>query len=306
MAPRILGLITCTAALQAPLSRPPRAAGRAVKSALLSDYVLDLEKRCSGGTATPATPSRSSTAFAKSLEQKRARRAKAAELLRAAGPPSVATAPARRRRPRPPRTRAHADRTPSKPRSSGSSTLTTRRKQRGRARRVHEPLGQRAHAAVCPGATSRARSGPGRRGSARGRAADHARLQQEGRPHDAARVRRAARRNTASASRGLPQSRPSPRSHEHAAARLFQGRAERNMRFPSFPASRRRRLVAVGLPHQPPSTPGPSWRFKRLCFALCGSNWQHGRPGRARKDLGRRRQRRVVDAPLLPGHEVVQ
>ena len=95
MAPRILGLITCTAALQAPLSRPPRAApARAVKSALLSDYVLDLEKRCSGGDGDACDAIAQLDGFAKSLEQKRARRAKAAELLRAAGPPSVATAPA--------------------------------------------------------------------------------------------------------------------------------------------------------------------------------------------------------------------
>ena len=84
MAPRILGLITCTAALQAPLSRPPRAApARAVKSALLSDYVLDLEKRCSGGDGDACDAIAQLDGFAKSLEQKRARRAKAAELLRA-------------------------------------------------------------------------------------------------------------------------------------------------------------------------------------------------------------------------------
>ena len=95
MAPRILGLITCTAALQAPLSRPPRAApARAVKSALLSDYVLDLEKRCGAGEGDACDAIAQLDTFAKSLEQKRARRAKAAELLRAAGPPSVATAPA--------------------------------------------------------------------------------------------------------------------------------------------------------------------------------------------------------------------
>ena len=95
MAPRILSLITCTAALQAPLSRPPRAApARAVKSALLSDYVLDLEKRCGAGDGDACDAIAQLDGFAKSLEQKRARRAKAAELLRAAGPPSVATAPA--------------------------------------------------------------------------------------------------------------------------------------------------------------------------------------------------------------------
>ena len=94
MAPRILGLITCTAALQAPLSRPPRAApARAVKSALLSDYVLDLEKRCSGGDGDACDAIAQLDAFAKSLEQKRDRRKKAAELLRAAGPPTVATPP---------------------------------------------------------------------------------------------------------------------------------------------------------------------------------------------------------------------
>ena len=94
MAPRILGLITCTAALRAPLARPPRAApARAVKSALLSDYVLDLEKRCSEGSEDACDAIAQLDAFARSLEQKRDRRKKAAELLRAAGPPSVATAP---------------------------------------------------------------------------------------------------------------------------------------------------------------------------------------------------------------------
>ena len=92
MAPRILGLITCTAALRAPLARPPRAApARAVKAALLSDYVLDLEERCSGGDGDACDAIAQLDAFAKSLEQKRDRRKKAAELLRAAGPPTVAT-----------------------------------------------------------------------------------------------------------------------------------------------------------------------------------------------------------------------
>ena len=94
MAPRILGLVTCTAALRAPLSRPPRAApARAVKAALLSDYVLDLEKRCGEGNEDACDAIAQLDAFARSLEQKRDRRKKAAELLRAAGPPSVATAP---------------------------------------------------------------------------------------------------------------------------------------------------------------------------------------------------------------------
>ena len=92
MAPRILGLITCTAALRAPLSRPPRAApARAVKAALLSDYVLDLEQRCGAGDADACDAIAQLDAFAKSLEQRRDRRKKAAELLRAAGPPAVAT-----------------------------------------------------------------------------------------------------------------------------------------------------------------------------------------------------------------------
>ena len=72
------------------LRAPP---AQAVKSALLSDYVLDLEKRCSGGDGDACDAIAQLDAFAKSLEQKRDRRKKAAELLRAAGPPTVATAP---------------------------------------------------------------------------------------------------------------------------------------------------------------------------------------------------------------------
>ena len=75
-------------------SRPffPRAPPtRAVKSALLSDYVLDLEKRCSGGDGDACEAIAQLDAFARSLEQKRDLRKKAAELLRAAGPPTIAT-----------------------------------------------------------------------------------------------------------------------------------------------------------------------------------------------------------------------
>ena len=91
----LLVLAHTTNALLKPTCRVPRAAPtRAVKSALLSDYVLDLEKRCSGGDGEACDAIAQLDGFAKSLEQKRARRAKAAELLRAAGPPSVATAPA--------------------------------------------------------------------------------------------------------------------------------------------------------------------------------------------------------------------
>ena len=91
----LLVLAQTTVALLKPhcssLRAPPT---RAVKSALLSDYVLDLERRCSGGDGEACDAIAQLDTFAKSLEQKRARRAKAAELLRAAGPPSVATAPA--------------------------------------------------------------------------------------------------------------------------------------------------------------------------------------------------------------------
>ena len=81
-------------ALLRPSCRVPRAAPtRAVKSALLSDYVLDLEKRCSGGDGDACDAIAQLDTFAKSLEQKRDRRKKAAELLRAAGPPTVATPP---------------------------------------------------------------------------------------------------------------------------------------------------------------------------------------------------------------------
>ena len=91
----LLVLAQTTNALLKPSCRVPRAAPtRAVKSALLSDYVLDLERRCSGGDGEACDAIAQLDGFAKSLEQKRARRAKAAELLRAAGPPSVATAPA--------------------------------------------------------------------------------------------------------------------------------------------------------------------------------------------------------------------
>ena len=65
-------------------------------------------------------------------------------------------------------------------------------------------------------------------------------------------------------------------------------------------------------PTSTPSTPRPSKLVIQqemafiFCF-LCGSNCAARPSGpRAEKDLGRRRQRRVVDAPLLPGHEVVQ
>ena len=73
-----------------PLRAPP---SHAVKSALLSDYVLDLEKRCGAGDGDACDAIAQLDTFAKSLEERRARRAKAAELLRAAGPPSVAIAP---------------------------------------------------------------------------------------------------------------------------------------------------------------------------------------------------------------------
>ena len=81
-----------TALALLPSCRVPRAAPtRAVKSALLSDYVLDLEKRCSGGDGDACEAIAQLDAFARSLEQKRDLRKKAAELLRAAGPPTIAT-----------------------------------------------------------------------------------------------------------------------------------------------------------------------------------------------------------------------
>ena len=67
------------------------------------------------------------------------------------------------------------------------------------------------------------------------------------------------------------------------------------------------------LPHQhaidaaPQHASSDSTRNGFYILLLCGSNCAARPSGpRAEKDLGRRRQRRVVDAPLLPGHEVVQ
>ena len=66
------------------------------------------------------------------------------------------------------------------------------------------------------------------------------------------------------------------------------------------------------LPHQhavdaAPQQASDSTRNGFYILLLCGSNCAARPSGpRAEKDLGRRRQRRVVDAPLLPGHEVVQ
>ena len=68
----------------------------------------------------------------------------------------------------------------------------------------------------------------------------------------------------------------------------------------------------VLLPHQhavdaAPQQASDSTRNGFYILLLCGSNCAARPSGpRAEKDLGRRRQRRVVDAPLLPGHEVVQ
>ena len=89
---RLLVLAQTARALLRPSCRVPRAPpSHAVKSALLSDYVLDLETRCNGGDGDACEAIAQLDAFAKSLEQKRDRRKKAAELLRAAGPPTVAT-----------------------------------------------------------------------------------------------------------------------------------------------------------------------------------------------------------------------
>jgi len=89
---RLLVLAQTTVALLKPhcasLRAPP---SRAVKSALLSDYVLDLERRCGAGDGDACDAIAQLDAFARSLEQKRDRRKKAAELLRAAGPPTIAT-----------------------------------------------------------------------------------------------------------------------------------------------------------------------------------------------------------------------
>ncbi len=85
-------LAQTTVALLKPHCSSPRAPpSRAVKSALLSDYVLDLERRCGAGDGDACDAIAQLDAFARSLEQKRDRRKKAAELLRAAGPPTVAT-----------------------------------------------------------------------------------------------------------------------------------------------------------------------------------------------------------------------
>ena len=130
MAPRILGLIACTAALQAPLSRPPRAApARAVKSALLSDYVLDLEKRC-GRRRRRLRRHRAARHIREIIRTKASTAGEGGRAAPRRGPALRGDrAPQRRRRPRPPRTsRRLRRRTPSRPRSSGSSTLMTRRR----------------------------------------------------------------------------------------------------------------------------------------------------------------------------------
>ena len=91
----LLVLAQTARALLRPSCRVPRAPpSRAVKSALLSDYVLDLERRCGAGDGDACDAIAQLDTFAKSLEERRDRRKKAAELLRAAGPPTIATAPA--------------------------------------------------------------------------------------------------------------------------------------------------------------------------------------------------------------------
>ena len=91
----LLVLAQTASSLLRPVCRNLRAPpSRAVKSALLSDYVLDLERRCGAGDGDACDAVAQLDAFAKSLEEKRDRRKKAAELLRAAGPPTIATAPA--------------------------------------------------------------------------------------------------------------------------------------------------------------------------------------------------------------------
>jgi len=95
MAPRsvlVLALATASSALQGPSCRSLRVAPAraAVKTALLSDYVLDLEQKCAAGSRDACDAVDQLDQFAKTLEERLARRAKAGELLRAAGPPSVA------------------------------------------------------------------------------------------------------------------------------------------------------------------------------------------------------------------------
>ena len=71
--------------------------------------------------------------------------------------------------------------------------------------------------------------------------------------------------------------------------------------------------VSRGRPHQHgidvPQQASDSTRNGLYIFGFAfgfGSNWSRGRRAARGIKLGRRRQRRVVDAPLLPGHEVVQ
>ena len=91
---------------------------------------------------------------------------------------------------------------------------------------------------------------------------------------------------------------PSPRFDEHAAARVG-GTAKQHARHFHIAS---RRAVAAAPPAAVDAAPLP--RFQPAAFGLCRRGAAHGRP--AARGPGRRRQRRVVDAPLLPGHEVVQ
>ena len=166
MAPRILGLITAL-----PRSRPlPRpAAGRTDPSRQIRPPLglcAGPRKALRRGDGDACDAIAQLDGFAKSLEQKRARRAKAAELLRAAGPPSVATAPAT---PAPASTAANFAPTP-QPDSVEAALI-----------RLFDSYDQTKSGAVAldaftsrwvsermrtgvPRTTSRARSGPGRPG----------------------------------------------------------------------------------------------------------------------------------------------
>ena len=78
--------------------------------------------------------------------------------------------------------------------------------------------------------------------------------------------------------------------------------------FPSFPSSRRGRVL---LPHQHAIDAKLVFQ-QEMAYIFSVLLLVVGQIGRAAVgaargiELGRRRQRRVVDAPLLPGHEVVQ